>query len=144
MPFDKQKLEDFKKFREEIVAKDEIKLRLLPQPLHQYICIYTEHTVHTIDFECAETNFSFYPAVSVTQQTDTTEQHFITYYDGLSKPAIKLRLRTSDFLAVKSLADGAQTNSINLSINLDSKRPTPHRMYFTGAVQFSVYYESYT
>ena len=144
MPFNKQQLEDFKKFREEIVAKDEIKLRLRPQLSAQSICIFTEHTVHTISFECAETNFSFYPSVSVTQQTDTTEQHFITYYDGLSKPTIELRLRTSDFLAVKSLADGAQTTFINLSLSIQSKRRTPYRMYFTGAVQFSVYYESYT
>ena len=140
MPFNKQQLEDFKKFREEIVAKDEIKLRLLPRLYAQSIAIFTEHTVQTIEFKCAETNFSFYPAVSVTQQTDATEQHFITYYHLNNKPTIELRLRASDFLAVKSFADGAQTTSINLSISLDSKRPTPHRMYFTGAVQFFVHY----
>jgi len=141
MPFDKQQLEDFKKFREEIVAKDEIKLRLLPQLSAQSVSIFTEHTVQTIDFECAEANLSFLPTVSVTQQKDATEQHFIAYYYYLNnKPTIELRLRTSDFLAVKSLADGAQTTSINLSINLDSKRPTPHRMYFTGAVEFFVHY----
>ena len=140
MPYDKQQLNDFKRFRDEIIKKDEIELRLLPQPTFQSIGIYSDYTANTITFESAETNFTFNPLVSVQSKKEKAGQHFITYYADCGIPTIELHLRSNDFLGVKSLFERFESRSINLSVEIRIKRITPYRMYFNGDLRFFAHY----
>jgi hypothetical protein len=133
MPFNKQQLEDFKRFREEIQSKDEFQLVL--SPTLTSISIFKNKSILSISYECLESNFSFLPSVEICHNTEENRQHFITYYyEVYRRPKIDLSLRSEDFYFLKTLPDSYQSNSINLSVDIEEKRIAPFRMYFTGYI----------